>query len=119
MNRQTFIKQEEIQYYLRDVRKIKVMTPAREKELAKIILNPETIEEEIKKIEKELVEGNLRFVITVAKNYQGQGIDLADLINEGNYGLLKAIRSFDWAKGFRFISYAVWWVKTIHITVFK
>ena len=111
MNRQTFIKQEEIQHYLRDVRKIKVMTPAREKELAKIILNPETIEEEIKKIEKELVEGNLRFVITVAKNYQGQGIDLADLINEGNYGLLKAIRSFDWAKGFRFISYAVWWVK--------
>ena len=86
INRQTFIKQDEISHYLRDVRKIKVMTPAREKELAKIILNPDTNDIEIKNIEKEILEGNLRFVISVAKNYQGQGIDLPDLIAEGNSG---------------------------------
>ena len=63
------------------------------------------------KVEKELLEGNLRFVISVAKDYQNQGIELSDLIAEGNLGLLKAINNFDWNKGFRFISYAVWWVK--------
>ena len=62
-------------------------------------------------IEKELVEGNLRFVITVAKQYQNQGLDLCDLIAEGNLGLIKAIKNFDWSKNLRFISYAVWWVK--------
>ena len=63
------------------------------------------------KVHLELLEGNLRFVISVAKDYQGQGVELSDLIAEGNYGLLKAIKNFDWEKGFRFISYAVWWVK--------
>ena len=111
MNNQAFIKQDEISYYLKDVRKIKVMTPVREKELSKIILNPEATDNEIASVEKEILEGNLRFVISVAKNYQNQGIDLSDLIAEGNYGLLKAIKSFDWSKGYRFISYAVWWVK--------
>ena len=111
INKQAFIKQDEISHYLRDVRKIKVMTPAREKELAKIIANPESTKQDIQSVETELVEGNLRFVISVAKNYQNQGIDLPDLINEGNYGLLKAIKNFDWTKGYRFISYAVWWVK--------
>jgi len=111
INKHAFIKQDEISHYLKDVRKIAVMTPAREKELAKIIANPDSTEVDIKKVERELVEGNLRFVISVAKNYQNQGIDLPDLINEGNYGLLKAIKNFDWTKGYRFISYAVWWVK--------
>ena len=63
INRQAFIKQDEITHYLRDVRKIKVMTPAREKELAKIIENPESTPEDIGKVEIELVAGNLRFVI--------------------------------------------------------
>ncbi len=62
-------------------------------------------------IQKEMLEGNLRFVITVAKQYQNQGIDLSDLIAEGNYGLMKAIKNFDWSKNNRFISYAVWWIK--------
>ena len=110
-NKQAFIKQDEISHYLRDVRKITVMTPDREKELAKIIANPESTQEEIEKVNNELIYGNLRFVISVAKNYQNQGVDLPDLIAEGNYGLLKAIRQFDWSKGYRFISYAVWWVK--------
>jgi RNA polymerase primary sigma factor len=68
-------------------------------------------EEETKEIQKELLEGNLRFVITVSKQYQNQGLDLPDLIAEGNLGLMKAIEHFDWSKQLRFISYAVWWVR--------
>ncbi len=105
------INQEEIQSYLKDLRKIKVMTPDREKELAKLISSDSLSADERKKINKELVEGNLRFVITVAKQYQNQGLDFPDLIAEGNLGLMKAIHNFDWTKNLRFISYAVWWVK--------
>jgi RNA polymerase primary sigma factor len=68
-------------------------------------------EKQKSEIEKELLIGNLRFVITVAKQYQNQGLDFSDLVAEGNLGLLKAIKSFDWSKNLRFISYAVWWVK--------
>jgi RNA polymerase primary sigma factor len=93
MAKNTFINQAEISHYLKDVRKRKVLTPV------------------IEKIHLELLEGNLRFVISVAKDYQNQGISLSDLIAEGNYGLLKAIKNFDWTRGYRFISYAVWWVR--------
>ena len=75
------------------------------------MLSPEVTEQEKKMVQKELLEGNLRFVITVSKQYQNQGLDLSDLIAEGNYGLMKAIENFDWSKGLRFISYAVWWVR--------
>lgn len=105
------INQDEISHYLKELRKIPVITPNREKELSKIMLNPNVTQREIDKVHKELLEGNLRFVITVAKDYQGQGIDLSDLISEGNLGLMKAIKSFEWSRGLRFISYAVWWVK--------
>ena len=105
------INQEEIQLYLKDIRKIKVMTPERERELSKLITSGTLTENEIKEINKELLEGNLRFVITVAKQYQNQGLDFPDLIAEGNLGLMKAINNFDWSKNLRFISYAVWWVK--------
>ena len=66
--------------------------------------------EQKKQIEEELMLGNLRFVISVARDYQNQGVDLPDLIAEGNHGLLKAIRNFDWSKGNRFISYmySIW-----------
>ena len=104
------INQEEIAEYLKDLRKLKVMTPAREKEISKIIQNDPTDLEKAA-VENEIIIGNLRFVITVAKEYQNQGIPLADLIAEGNFGLLKAIKNFDWSRGYRFISYAVWWVK--------
>jgi len=105
------INQEEIAGYLKDIRRIRVMTPDREKELAQRMLSPEITEKEKKEIQQELLEGNLRFVITVSKQYQNQGLDLPDLIAEGNYGLMKAIENFDWSKGLRFISYAVWWVR--------
>jgi RNA polymerase primary sigma factor len=105
------INQSEISSYLKDVRKLKVMTVEHERELAKIMLNPSVTQSEKNKVKKELVEGNLRFVISVCKQYQNQGLDLSDLIAEGNYGLLKAIDKFDWSKNLRFISYGVWWIK--------
>jgi len=105
------INQEEISGYLKDIRKLRVMTPEREKELAERMLSGTTTELEKKQIQQELLEGNLRFVITVSKQYQNQGLDLPDLIAEGNYGLMKAIENFDWTKRLRFISYAVWWVR--------
>jgi RNA polymerase primary sigma factor len=105
------INQEEITHYLKDIRKIKVMTPDRERQLAERMLSDDVTEDEVKKIHKELLEGNLRFVITVAKQYQNQGLDFPDLIAEGNLGLMKAIDNFDWSKKLRFISYAVWWVR--------
>lgn len=103
--------QEEIQHYLKDIRKIKVMTPNRERELAKIMCSEDCTDKQKSEIEQELLEGNLRFVITVAKQYQNQGMELSDLIAEGNFGLMKAIKNFNWDRGLRFISYAVWWIK--------
>jgi len=105
------INQEEIQHYLKDIRRIKVMTPEREKELAQLMKSGTLSDSQRDQVHKELLEGNLRFVITVAKQYQNQGLDFPDLIAEGNFGLMKAIKNFDWNKDLRFISYAVWWVK--------
>lgn len=105
------INQDEIQMYLRDIRKIKVMTPEREKELSEMICSDTISKEQRDAIHQELLQGNLRFVITVAKQYQNQGLPLGDLIAEGNLGLMKAINNFDWTKKLRFISYAVWWIK--------
>lgn len=105
------INQDEISIYLKDIRRLTVMTPERERELAEKMLNPKTSMKEKEEIKKELLEGNLRFVITVSKQYQNQGLDFADLVAEGNYGLMKAIENFDWSKKLRFISYAVWWVR--------
>lgn len=97
--------EESISMYLKDVRKLGMVTAQEEIELAKKIQ-----EGDIKAADK-LVRANLRFVISVAKEYQNQGIPLADLIAEGNVGLIKAAQKFDPERGFRFISYAVWWVK--------
>lgn len=91
--------------YFKEVRKSTVITPEIEVELAK------RIKEGDQSAIDELVFANLKFVISIAKEYQGQGLPLSDLINEGNYGLIKAATKFDHTRGFRFISYAVWWIK--------
>jgi RNA polymerase primary sigma factor len=88
-----------------------VMTPERERLLAQRILSGNISLVEKLQIERELLMGNLRFVITVAKQYQNQGLELADLVAEGNMGLLKAVGKFDWTQQLRFISYAVWWIR--------
>jgi RNA polymerase primary sigma factor len=92
--------------YLKDISKIPLLTPNEELELAKRIKDFD----DQGAIDK-LSESNVRFVITVAKQYQNQGLSLPDLINEGNIGLIKAAKRFDYEKGFKFISYAVWWIR--------
>ena len=91
--------------YFKDVRKTVILTNDEEVNIAKEIKSGN-----IKAIDK-LVEANLKFVVSIAKEYQNQGLALADLISEGNYGLVKAATRFDHTRGFRFISYAVWWIK--------
>lgn len=91
--------------YLHDISRISMVTPDEEVELSRRIRGGD--QEALEK----LVNANLRFVVSVAKQYQNQGIGLADLINEGNMGLMKAAMRFDETKGFKFISYAVWWIR--------
>jgi RNA polymerase primary sigma factor len=94
-----------ISKYFKDVKKTNTLSPEQEVELAIRIKNGD------KSAIDELVTANLKFVISVAKDYQGQGLTLSDLINDGNYGLIKAATRFDHTRGFKFISYAVWWIK--------
>jgi RNA polymerase primary sigma factor len=102
---------EEIQQYIRDIRKIPVISHKRQEEIF-VRLNDKTItKQEQKVLFDELVVGNLRFVISVAKMFQNQGMDIMDLISEGNIGLIKAAQRFDPTTGVKFISYAVWWVR--------
>jgi RNA polymerase primary sigma factor len=101
-----FIDQKEISSYLKDIRRYAdVISKEKEIELTERVLNGDA------KAREELISANLRFVISIAKTYQNNGIPLSDLIAEGNLGLLKAIEKFDRTKGYRFISYAVWWIK--------
>lgn len=106
------VRSEDIQYYLKDLKKIPVITHEREIEIFTQFKDVKNLtKQEKQKLVDELVRGNLRFVISVAKTYQNQGLDIADLISEGNIGLIKAIDRYDIDSGFKFISYAVWWIK--------
>ncbi len=91
--------------YFNDINKIDLLTPSQESELAR------RIKEGDKEALEILTKSNLKFVVSVAKQYQNQGLSLPDLINEGNIGLMKAAKRFDESRGFKFISYAVWWIR--------
>jgi RNA polymerase primary sigma factor len=96
--------------YLQEIGKYELIDTEKEVELALIIRKSEDPEERKKAIH-ELTTANLRFVVSVSKQYQNQGLSLPDLINEGNLGLIKAAEKFDETRGFKFISYAVWWIR--------
>jgi len=94
-----------LERYLQEIGEVPLLTPDEEIKLAKRIRKGDQIA-----LEK-LTKANLRFVVSVAKQYQNQGLSLGDLINEGNLGLIKAAKRFDETRGYKFISYAVWWIR--------
>jgi len=94
-----------LEKYLQEIGKVELITSEEEVQLARLIKQGD------QKALDRLTKANLRFVVSVAKQYQNQGLSLPDLINEGNLGLIKAAQRFDETRGFKFISYAVWWIR--------
>ena len=99
-----------VRMYLKEIGRVPLLTAERERELAEIMTN---CDDEAKKelAKKELVEANLRLVVSIAKRYVGKGMFFLDLIQEGNLGLMKAVDKFDYSKGYKFSTYATWWIR--------
>jgi RNA polymerase primary sigma factor len=100
-----FSREQSLANYFKDIGEVRLLSPEEEVDLAK------RIKQNDHKALQILVSANLRFVVSVAKSYQNKGLSLEDLINEGNLGLMKAASRFDETRGFKFISYAVWWIR--------
>ena len=98
-----------VRMYLKEIGKIQLLTVEMEQDLAKKII--EGTEAEANEAKKRLAEANLRLVVSIAKRYVGRGMQFLDLIQEGNLGLLKAVDKFDYTKGFKFSTYATWWIR--------
>ena len=94
-----------VRMYLKEIGKVPLLDAARELELAELMANGNT------EAKKELVESNLRLVVSIAKRYVGKGMFFLDLIQEGNLGLMKAVEKFDYRKGYKFSTYATWWIR--------
>lgn len=103
------ILEDSVKQYMRDISKYPLLTPEEEMELGKIIAT-KTGDEQKAAIDK-LTESNLRLVVKIARGYLGRGLALMDLIQEGNIGLMKAAEKFDYTKGFKFSTYATWWIR--------
>ena len=102
-------KDEILQMYLKDISKIKLLKKEQEYETGKTIKEGTSKQAQIAK--KKLIQSNLRLVVSIAKKYTGQGVLFMDLVQEGSLGLIKAVNRYDYKKGFRFSTYATWWIK--------
>ena len=98
-----------VRMYLKEIGKVPLLSKEKELELSKIIETGTEAEKEQAK--KDLAEANLRLVVSIAKRYVGRGMLFLDLIQEGNMGLIKAVEKFDYSKGFKFSTYATWWIR--------
>ena len=99
-----------VRMYLKEIGRVPLLSVDRERELAEIMTNSDS-EEERESAKNELVEANLRLVVSIAKRYVGKGMFFLDLIQEGNLGLMKAVDKFDYSKGYKFSTYATWWIR--------
>lgn len=102
---ETLSPEDHVKMYLKDIGKVNLLSSEEETELAKKIENGD------EQARKKLIEANLRLVVSIAKHYLGRGMQFLDLIQEGNMGLMKAIEKFDYRKGYKFSTYATWWIK--------
>lgn len=108
--RKTHIHDSEM-HYLHEIGQIPLLTPEKEKETAKVLKEADPDSEAYKKAKELMISSNLRLVVSMAKQYTNRGLSFQDLVQEGNLGLIRAVEKFDYEKGFRFSTYATWWIR--------